>query len=618
MSWGHPQLLALLVLLPPLLWWAWRDARRNGGPVSPERAQELGAVGEPGPRRARAWLLLAGLALLVVASARPQWGELEQEVEQEGIDLVVCLDISRSMLADDITPSRLLRARAELRGLIGQLRGDRVGLVFFAGAAFPQCPLTVDYGAAELFLSQADPSMISAQGTDIGSALRVALELFGEERGRHRAVLLVTDGEDFAGQVEPLASELADAGIVAFAVGLGSDAGAPIPLPEGGFVRDDAGNVVVSRLDEGPLRALASATGGEYFAAGGSGLGLARVQAALGGLEGRRFAARQVVRRAERYHWPLGLALLCLLLAASLPDRPRRGPAGALAVLLLLVASGLATPASAVDPLQRAARAAGAARSSLAAGDSLQALQQLLRAQRLAPDDPRVRMELGELLLGRGEAEAARRQFEAAGRLPGADPARTHYAEGNALLAAGDPQAALASYRRALLAGPAPGELRDDLLYNLELAQRLVEQGEPGEGEPQAGEEGGEGEDEETPPGEEGAQAPPDSSQGGEQPSPPDSTQGQQEPAPPDSAQGDPQEQEGPPEAPPDSLDAPPPAPADSSAVAAADSLGQAPQGMTPEQAMRLLQALGHDEEALLKALQRRLRGGNDRSGKEW
>ncbi|RKZ12779.1 VWA domain-containing protein, partial [bacterium] len=183
--WALPLLVLLFVLFRSRA--RQRLARFADLPMANKLA---GSVDGP----ARIWrsaLRVTAFALLILAAARPQWGVSEVDVEQEGIDVVIALDISRSMLAEDVAPSRLARARAELAGLIDSFDGDRVGLVFFAGAAFPQCPLTIDYAAARLFLSQADPSMISAQGTSLSIAVQTSLELFDDESGRSRVILAV-------------------------------------------------------------------------------------------------------------------------------------------------------------------------------------------------------------------------------------------------------------------------------------------------------------------------------------------------------------------------------------------------------------------------------------------
>ena len=330
MRFAHPELLWLILAVPTL--WVLllatrsRAARRLQEFVAPGLHASLGLD----PRRSRrAWrsaLRLVALTLLAVAAARPQWGASEVEVEQEGIDLVVALDISRSMLAEDVEPSRLDRAKLEISELVESLDGDRVGLVFFAGAAFPQCPLTVDYAAVRLFLSQADPSMIGAQGTDLSSALFTSLELFDDEVGRARVVLVVTDGEDFGDDVGPALEALREKQATLYAVGMGTVEGAPIPDVDEtgrrrGFVRDRDGDVVMSRLEEAELLSLVSATEGAYARADRGGLDVERLRAEISGIEGAAFRAQRIVSYQERYFWPLAFAVLLLVAEGFVRDR---------------------------------------------------------------------------------------------------------------------------------------------------------------------------------------------------------------------------------------------------------------------------------------------------------
>lgn len=333
MHFAHPQILWLLWLVPLfvalLVHTRARARRRLREFTGPSLEAELTRSVDERRRRWRAVLRVSALVLLILAAARPQWGASEVEVEQKGIDLVIALDVSRSMMAEDIQPDRLQRAKAELSDLIESLDGDRVGLVLFAGAAFPQCPVTVDYAAARLFLSQADPSMISTQGTDIGTAVDVALELFDEERGRHRVILLVTDGEDFAGGIDDAAERIRQEGVTLHAVGMGTAEGAPMPDVDDsgrrvGFVQDEEGNVAMSRLEEGPLIELSRATGGIYARAGRSGLDLARLQAEIQTAEGRAYSEQRVVSYQERYPLPLAAALLLLMVEGVLRDRRGR------------------------------------------------------------------------------------------------------------------------------------------------------------------------------------------------------------------------------------------------------------------------------------------------------
>jgi Ca-activated chloride channel family protein len=332
MRFAWPEVLwlywALPVLVGLLVWWRARADRRLAAFA---QGQLLGQLAATVDRPARIWksaLRVAVLALLILAAARPQWGVGEVEVEQEGIDVVIALDISRSMLAEDIAPNRLARAKAELAGLIDSLEGDRVGLVFFAGAAFPQCPLTVDYAAARLFLSQADPSMISAQGTSLAVAVQTALDLFDEESGRSRIILAVTDGEDFEGGLPALRDQLADRQVALYAVGIGTSEGSPIPLLDDygrrqGFVRDREGKVVISRLEEADLISIVQATGGVYARTGRGGLDVDRLRREIAALEGSAYRSQRVASYQERFVMPLALALLLLVAESFVRDRRR-------------------------------------------------------------------------------------------------------------------------------------------------------------------------------------------------------------------------------------------------------------------------------------------------------
>jgi Ca-activated chloride channel family protein len=320
--WVLPLLVVMLVL------WR-RQARRRLARFADERL--VGRLAGSVDSAARIWrsaLRVSALALLVLAAARPQWGVGEVEVEQEGIDVVIALDISRSMLAEDVAPSRLARAKAELAGLIDSFDGDRVGLVFFAGAAFTQCPLTVDYAAARLFLSQADPSMISAQGTSLAIATRTALDLFDDESGRSRVILAVTDGEDFEGGLDEVRQSLTDRNVALYAVGIGTSEGAPIPLEDDygrrqGFVRDREGQVVISRLEEAELISIVQASGGVYARAGRGGLDVDRLRREIAALEGSAYRSQRVTSYQDRFVYPLSAALVFVVAECFVRDRRR-------------------------------------------------------------------------------------------------------------------------------------------------------------------------------------------------------------------------------------------------------------------------------------------------------
>ena len=327
------ELLFGLLLVPALaaLFLAALKARRRAlerfGDL--ELVRKLSASVSRRGRAAKGVLLLATVSLLVLALARPQFGTRIETVRSEGQDVVVALDVSLSMLAEDVAPNRLDRARLEIMRILGRLDGDRIGLVAFAGSAFVQAPLTVDYGAAAMFLNAMDPDLISLQGTNLGEALTVALDAFEEGTVDHRALVVVTDGEDHEGEIEGALERAVQEGVRIHTVGIGSLEGVPIPEIDErgvrtGFKRDEEGNVVTSRLDEATLERVSERTGGRYFPATATGMSLDPLIEEITGGVGRELEAREVRQFDEQFQIFLGAALLLLLVEAVVPDRRRK------------------------------------------------------------------------------------------------------------------------------------------------------------------------------------------------------------------------------------------------------------------------------------------------------
>ncbi len=321
--------LALVPLLALLLLWAARARRRaldrfGDGPL----VRRLAASVHRRNRGLRNVLFLASAALLLTALARPQFGSRVETVRREGRDIVVALDLSRSMLAEDIAPNRLQRAKLEILRLLDRLEGDRVGLVAFAGQAFTQSPLTTDYAATRLFLSAMDVDLVPVQGTNLGEAMNVALDLFDEEVREFRVLLIVTDGEDHEGGIEEAVRRANDAGVRVFTVGIGSPDGVPIPEFDAsgnrrGFQRDAEGNVVTTRLDGAILRRIADATGGAFHFGAPGGVGLDALVEDLAAVGTREIDARDIARFEEQFQLFLGAAILLLLIEPLLPARTR-------------------------------------------------------------------------------------------------------------------------------------------------------------------------------------------------------------------------------------------------------------------------------------------------------
>lgn len=272
----------------------------------------------------KAVLLASGVLFLVLALVRPQFGTRLAIAEQRGVDVVIALDVSRSMLAEDVRPNRLKHAVLQIRALLDGLDGHRVGLVLFAGKAFVQCPLTLDYGAVEMFLDLADAGSIPVQGTAVGDAVRVATRCFAADQQRHKAIVLFTDGEDHVGDPVGEAERAAATGVRIFTVGLGSRSGELIPVREErgdvSFHRDDDGNPVKTRLDESTLQEVALAADGEYVHSSLGGSELEALIEQLNGMDRRDLGSRRLTEYVERYQIPLAMALLCFFAEALLGD----------------------------------------------------------------------------------------------------------------------------------------------------------------------------------------------------------------------------------------------------------------------------------------------------------
>jgi len=328
--WAAPRWLWGLVLVPavPLAYLAveWRRRRalrRIGNPALVARLVEASR----GLRWLRVVLLSFALAFSTLAAARPQWGTVTQIIRTEGMDIVVLLDTSLSMLAEDVPPDRLTAAKDEISAFLDHLTSDRVALVPFAGAAFVQCPLTIDYAAVRLFLRDVTTNTIPVEGTAIGRAIRVGMTAFVGSETRSRVMILITDGEDH--QSDPLgaAEEAADAGARIYTIGIGSPEGELIPLAGRGagtgseFLRDDEGEIVKTRLGEAALRQIATGTGGRYYRSTSGGAELDEIFDDIGTLERSAYGEQRSIVHVDRYQWPLGAALALLVIIPFIPDR---------------------------------------------------------------------------------------------------------------------------------------------------------------------------------------------------------------------------------------------------------------------------------------------------------
>jgi len=330
MRWSDYRYFLFLLLIPPLavfLVYVWRQRRRAMASFcDSEFYQKLIPYFSPLRRILKQVLLALALLFTVLALAEPQWGYHFEEVLRKGVDLMLVVDVSNSMLAEDVKPNRLERAKRKIYDLLKIAQGDRIGLIIFAGRAVLLVPLTLDYQAIHQFLETLSPDLIPIQGSDVEGALKLAMKSFKDPK-TSKAILLFTDGEDFGENRPALIESLKEAKIPLYVLGFGTPEGAPIPQPkgEGGFKRDDAGEVVISKLDEKDLANLAVATGGEYVRSvtGDEDLNELYVKGLKGALSGSEIKASKKRVYESRFQWPLGLALILLLVEMAIGENKR-------------------------------------------------------------------------------------------------------------------------------------------------------------------------------------------------------------------------------------------------------------------------------------------------------
>ena len=272
---------------------------------------------------------------LVIALADPQIGTKLEQVKRKGVDIIIALDVSNSMKAEDIKPNRLEKAKHEIAQFIDLLKGDRIGLIAFAGMAHLVCPLTLDYGAAKLFLQMMDTDLIPVQGTAIGDAIKVARKAFVQKERKHKVLILITDGEDHEGDPVKEAKEAAKEGIVIYTIGIGSSQGVPIPVydqngNEVGFMKDRNGNVVTTKLDMTTLQKIAFVTNGKYYMATSGQSELKKIYDEINKMEKKELSARKFSQYEDRYQIFALIGLIFILLEFFLPVRTRKGGAYAL------------------------------------------------------------------------------------------------------------------------------------------------------------------------------------------------------------------------------------------------------------------------------------------------
>lgn len=477
MKFAHPVWFWAFALLPLLIaLWVRGEVRRRKilGRLIAARLQPVLAGGVSLlKRRLRFALLLAGLACVFLALTQPRYGYRLEQRKSVGRDVLIAIDVSRSMLANDLSPSRLARAKLAAEDLIGQLHGDRVGLIAFAGSTFLQAPLTIDYAAVRESLREMDTRTIPLGGTNIAEAIRSAVDAFGKGESDQRALILITDGEELDEDGVAEARKAAEA-VRIFTVGVGSPEGTIIALPGAGgqteYVKTPEGQIVKSALDETRLRAIAEAANGFYVHLESGPAEMETIaRQGLDAMNTHEAETEITQRPIERYRWPLAAGLV-LLGASLLPGERRRSAAAAAGLALLCLATPALAKNSGVEAYERQ--------------DFSGALDSFERQLQKSPDSASLQFDAGTAAYKAGDLDKALDSFSRALTL--ADPAlreKTEYNLGNTLFERGavqkeapakmkDWKNSVQHFGQALKTDPRDANAK----YNRDLVQRMIEE----------------------------------------------------------------------------------------------------------------------------------------------
>jgi Ca-activated chloride channel family protein len=422
MNLGAPQMLWLLVLLVlPLIlffWWAWRERQRLITQFISARLLAHLKVGVSAARqKARMAMIVAAVALLVLALARPQWGFTQEEARQRGLDVVMVIDTSKSMLAEDVQPNRLARAKLAALDLARRAGTDRLGLVAFAGSAFLECPLTLDDAAFSESVASLDTQTISQGGTAIGEAIDEARAAFKKDSGNHKVIVLFTDGEDHDSDAAAAAEKAAASGIIIFTVGIGTPEGELLRVRDDqgrtDYIRDENGNPVKSHLNEELLQQIAHATKGFYQHLSGTSTMDLLYDRGIAPLPKSENSARMFMRYRERFYWPLSFAIALLIAEMFLPERKRKRPA-ATAAERAPTATWVQTAALILlltVPLEAHGGGAASALREYNDGKFQDALKDYDRLLEQKQDDPRLHFNAGAAAYQGQKLDEAVKQF---------------------------------------------------------------------------------------------------------------------------------------------------------------------------------------------------------------
>jgi len=328
----HIEFLWGLLIIPLLIVLFWvsrryrtKALRKFGNPIILDQLMPDLSISRP---VVKFILLNVALGAILFSLAGPQFGSKLQEIKREGVEIVIALDVSNSMMAEDIQPNRLERAKQAISKLVERLTNDKIGLIVFAGDAYTQVPITLDYVSAKMFLSTITTDIVPKQGTSIGSAIDLGMKSFSPDNESSKVLIIITDGENHEGDAIELAKQATERGVTIHAIGLGSPDGAPIPVYTGSgnksYLKDQEGNTVISKLNESMLSQISAAGGGMYIRSTNTRLGLNALFDEINKMEKQELETKIYSEYEERYQYLAGLALLFILIDIFILDRKNR------------------------------------------------------------------------------------------------------------------------------------------------------------------------------------------------------------------------------------------------------------------------------------------------------
>jgi tetratricopeptide (TPR) repeat protein len=480
---AHPEYLYGLLLIPLLiglyLWSAHSRKLILRRFSNPAILQQLIPSLTRYKRGVKLFLITTAFALLIIALANPQIGTKMEKVKRQGVDILIALDVSNSMKAEDFKPNRLENAKRQISLMLDRLENDRIGLIVFAGTSYLQLPLTTDYSAARLFLSTIDTDIVPVQGTAIGSAIRLAMKSFVKGEKKFRVIIVISDGENHEDDAIAAAKDAADDGVVVHTIGMGSPAGIPIPEYQNGvaagFKKDSDGNVVITKLDEQALQQIASAGKGKYVQATSSQNEMETLFREVQSMEKKDFGANVFTDFEDRFQYPLGAALFLLMIDFFISERKSNWSGkwnwstllGRAAVILFLLTSldvSAESERSLIKQGNTQYKKKEFADSEASYRKALEKKKELREAV----------FNLGDAMYKQGRFSESADQFRlAASNAPdAASRASAYHNLGNAMLKEKKFQESIEAYKQGLKLNPSD----QDTKYNLEYARRLLQQ----------------------------------------------------------------------------------------------------------------------------------------------